>query len=147
MANENNVLGLNLNVSQEFIANTLKDAVNLALANALDSKNECLTKIIDAALSVKVNANGVISNYTSENKYSFIDYYVKNALMEETKCVLKEIMEERKEEIHNQLKKQIRTTKFTNEFCKHFCDSMNDVMSNMYRTNVSVNFEKIENRY
>lgn len=140
--NEQNVLGLNLNVSQEFIAQAIRNAVNLSIASVLDDKDKVLQEIVASALSTKVNERGVVSNYSSENKYNFIEFFVRNALLEETKEVLKEIVSERKEEIHKMIKKQIQNTKFTNKFCECFCDGIAEAIGNEYRTKVELSFEK-----
>lgn len=140
--NEQNILGLNLNVSQEFIAQAIRNAVNLSIASVLDDKDKVLQEIVASALSTKVNEKGVVSNYSSENKYNFIEFFVRNALLEETKEVLKEIVSERKEEIHKMIKKQIQNTKFTNKFCECFCDGIAEAVGNEYRTKVELSFEK-----
>ena len=138
------LLGLNLNVSQEFIANTLKNAVNIALANALDQKDKCLQNIIESALSVKVNENGKIATYSSEQKYSFVEYYVRNAIMEEAKEVLKEIVAERKNELHKMLKKQLSSAKFASSFMESFVGGMLGAFEDTYRSKINISFEKIE---
>lgn len=140
--NEQNVLGLNLNVSQEFIAQAIRNAVNLSIASALDDKDKVLQEIVASALSTKVNEKGIVSNYSSENKFNFIEFFVRKALLDETKEVLKEIVTERKEEIHRMIKKQIQTTKFTNKFCELFCDGITGAIGNEYRTRVELSFEK-----
>lgn len=140
--NEQNILGLNLNVSQEFIAQAIRNAVNLSIASVLDDKDKVLQEIVASALSTKVNEKGVVSNYSSDNKYNFIEFFVRNALLEETKEVLKEIVSERKEEIHKMIKKQIQNTKFTNKFCECFCDGIAEAVGNEYRTKVELSFEK-----
>ena len=137
------LLGLNLSVSQEFIANTLKNAVSMALANALDQKDKCLQNIIESALSIKVNEKGQISTYSSENRYSFVEYYVRNAIMEETKEVLKEVVAERKNELHKMIKKQLSSAKFANSFMETFVGGMLGAFESSYRSNVSISFEKI----
>lgn len=137
------LLGLNLNVSQEFIANTLRNAVSMAIANALDQKDKCLQNIIESALSVKVNENGDIARYSSEQKYSFVEYYVRNAIMEESKEVLKEVVAERKNELHKMLKKQLSSAKFANNFMETFVGGMLGAFENTYRSNVNITFEKI----
>jgi len=145
MANKENeqLLGLNLSVSQEFIANTLKNAVSMALANALDQKDKCLQNIIESALSVKVDERGKISAYSSENRYSFVEYYVRNAIIEETKEVIKEIVAERKNELHKMLKKQLSSAKFANTFMETFVGGMLGAFEQTYRSNINISFEKI----
>lgn len=138
------LLGLNLNVSQEFIANTLKNAVSMAIANALDQKDKCLQNIIESALSVKVNESGKISTYSSENRYSFVEYYVRNAIMEEAKEVLKEVVAERKNELHKMLKKQLSSAKFANAFMETFVGGMLGAFESTYRSNINISFEKRE---
>ena len=138
------LLGLNLNVSQEFIAKTLKDAVSIALANALDQKDKCLQNIIENALSVKVNEHGEIARYSSDQKYSFVEYYVRNAIMEEAKEVLKEIVAERKNELHKMLKKQLSSAKFANTFMETFVGGMLGAFESTYRSNINISFEKRE---
>lgn len=138
------LLGLNLSVSQEFIANTLKNAVNIALANALDQKDKCLQNIIESALSVKVDEKGKISAYSSDNRYSFVEYYVRNAIMEEAKEVLKEVVAERKNELHKMLKKQLSSAKFANNFMETFVGGMLGAFEDTYRSNINIAFEKRE---
>lgn len=138
------LLGLNLNVSQEFIAKTLKDAVSIALANTLDEKDKCLQNIIESALSVKVDDKGKISAYSSDNRYSFVEYYVRNAIMEETKEVLKEVVAERKNELHKMLKKQLSSARFANAFMETFVGGMLGAFESTYRSNINISFEKRE---
>ena len=102
-----NIVGLDLNIDNDYLAEAVKQTVIMGIAESLNGKNEIISQIVNSVLSTKVDKNGNISNYSSDNKYSLIDFYVRKTLKEIAIEEIKNICEERKPEIREIIRREL----------------------------------------
>jgi predicted transcriptional regulator len=137
-----NIVGLDLNIDQNYLENAVQQTVIMGIAEALNGKNEITSQIVKCVLSQRVSEKGTVSTYDRDNKYSLLEFYVRKALEEETRAVLKQMVEEKRPEIHEMIRKELSKKTTLNKFCNSFIDAVQGSLDNYYRTKIEVLFDK-----
>ena len=79
-----NIVGLDLNIDQDYLADAVKQTVIMGISESLNGKNEIVSQIVKMVLTTKVDKTGKISSYSSDNKYTLLEYYVQKMIKEVT---------------------------------------------------------------
>lgn len=141
------IVGLDLNIDQDYLAQAVKQTVMIGISEALNGKNEIVSQLVNSILTTKVDENGKISSYDSYNKYTLIDVYVKNLLRDEIKTVVKEIIEDQRSEVQEVIRKAINKTKFRNGVVEAVMNGMIQQIGSDYNTKINVDITKKERDY
>lgn len=147
MANESSLFGLDLKIDQEAITGVIKQMVNAGIVQALDEKNNIASSIVNQVLSMKVDDEGKVSSYSSYNKYTLLEYCVKQMIKDESLNVIKEVMEEKREDIRGMIKREMSKKETIDSFYKAFLSGVVDSIDSTYRTTINVSVNKKEERY
>lgn len=102
---------VNLSISKEVINPIIKEKVNQIVLNALGGTEELVKNVVDSIVNQKVNIEGKISNYSSDNKYNWLDVVVTKQIKEAVKAELEEQIKNSSSEIRKALIEQIQTKK------------------------------------
>jgi hypothetical protein len=106
-------------------AQIAREAVSAKLTEAMIGSEDMVRKIVVAAMEQKVNSNGQISQYRSDNNTSFVEWLAQDLMREATKAVLKDRVERLRPvlevEIEKHLKKNVRSiaVALTDSFIVH----------------------------
>lgn len=142
-----NIVGLDLNVDQDFLADAVKQTVLMGISEALNGKNEIVSQIVNMTLKTKVTEKGTISSYERDNKYTLLEYYVQKMISKITGEELQRIVDERRPEItkaiREELSKKVNYTKFVDSFI----DNVSSAINNSWVPKIEVNFEQRKNDY
>lgn len=137
-----NIVGLDLNIDQDYLSKAVEQTVIVGISEALNGKNEIVSQIVKSVLSTKVDKDGKISSYNSDNRYSLIELYVRKTLKEIAIEEIKNICEERKPEIREIIRKELTKKASTQKFVDKFFDCMVENLDNQWKTTINVDFEK-----
>ena len=137
-----NIVGLDLNIDQDYLAEAVKQTVMMGISESLNGKNEIVSQIVKMVLSTKVDKNGKISNYNSDNKYTLLEFYVRSAIEEITRDELQALVNERKpgitQAIRTELAKKVNYTKFVDSFFA----GVESALDNTWVPKINVEFAK-----
>lgn len=137
-----NIVGLDLNIDQDYLAEAVRQTVIMGISESLNGKNEIVSQIVKMTLSTKVTDKGIISSYERDNRYTLLEYYVKKMISEVTAEELQKIVDERKPEItkaiREELSKKVNYTKFVDSFIGNVSSAVN----NIWVPKIEVNFDK-----
>lgn len=124
-----NIVGLDLNIDQDYLADAVKQTVMMGIAESLNGKNEIVSQIVNMVLKQKVNKEGKISNYDRDNVYSLLEFYVrkliKDVLCEEMQTMVEEHREEITKTIRAELQKKVNYNKFVDAFIGNVSSAIN----------------------
>ena len=134
-------LGMSLEISQEYIDKLTKDLLTESLIETLDAKNTIVESIVSSVLSVKVNDEGRVSSYNSENKYTYLEWLVRKMIKEEIKSVTTEVLEEKRGDIRSAIRKEVNKKATMNKFVDAFFSTVTENLENKYRTEIDINFD------
>jgi len=137
-----NIMGLDLKIDEKYIGEIVKNVVQASIAEALGAKDDLVHTAIKTMLMTKVDKNGKVSTYSSENKFNLIDYYVHSTVTEMCKELAVEIITEHREAIKKELKKQLSSERSIEAFTKTMIDKTVENLNNEWQPSIEVNFEK-----
>lgn len=136
-----NIVGLDLNIDQDYLSEAVKQTVLMGISEALNGKNEIVSQIVKMTLNTRVDGTGKISSYQRDNQYTLLEYYVRKMLKEVTAEELQKIIDERKPEItkaiRDELSKKVNYTKFVDAFISNVANAINS----SWVPRIEVNFE------
>ena len=142
-----NIVGLDLNIDQDYLAEAVQQTVIMGISEALNGKNEIVSQIVKMTLNTRVSDKGTISSYGRDNKYTLLEYYVRKMISEVTAEELQKIVDERKPEItkaiREELSKKVNYTKFVDAFIGNISSAIN----NVWVPKIEVNFDKRPEEY
>lgn len=135
-----NIIGLDLNVDQDYLAEAVRQTVIMGISESLNGKNEIVSQIVKMTLNTKVSDKGTISNYERDNRYTLLEYYVRKAISEVAAEEMQTIVNERKPEIakaiREELSKKVNYTKFVDAFI----DNVSTAVTNTWVPKIEINF-------
>ena len=76
-----NIVGIDLNVDNNYLNEAVKSIVMTGIAETLD-KDKIVNGLVKAVLETKVDKEGRISSYSSDNRYTLLEVYVNNIIRE-----------------------------------------------------------------
>lgn len=124
-----NLANMNLEINEEVIQTIFKDTLNQAIVSAMGNKEEYMTALVNSALSQKVNEEGKVSNYSYDNKYSFLDIQIKNTIRSAADEAIKEYLNDNKELlkriVKREMEKEENKSALVNAFVRGAVDTFN----------------------
>ena len=141
--NENkNIFGLDLKVDQDYIAEAVKQSVLMGIAESLNGKNEIVSQIVSMTLQTKVDKTGKISSYSSDNKYTLLEYYVREMIKEVTAEEMKNMVNEHREEIAKTIRAELQKKVNYNKFVDAFIDNVASAVNSSWCPRIEVEFSQ-----
>lgn len=139
-----NIVGLDLNVDQNYLAEAVQQSVMLGIAESLNGKNEIVSQIVNAVLNTKVDRKGCISNYPSNNEQSLLEYYVKNLITDVAKEEMQAMVEEKRPEITKMIRQELQKKVNYEKFVDAFIDNVSSAVSNSWCPKINIEFEQLQ---
>ena len=142
MSENKNIFGLDLKVDQDYIAEAVKQSVLMGIAESLNGKNEIVSQIVKMTLSTKVDIHGKISSYSSDNKYTLLEYYVREMIKEVTAEEMKNMVNEHREEIAKTIRAELQKKVNYNKFVDAFIDNVASAVNSSWCPRIEVEFSQ-----
>lgn len=139
-----NIVGLDLNIDQDYLAEAVKQTVMMGISESLNGKNEIVSQIVKMVLSTKVDKTGKISNYDRDNKYTLLEFYVRSAIEEITCDELQALVNERKPEITQAIRAELAKKVNYTKFVDSFFTGVESALSNTWVPKINVEFAKCD---
>ena len=137
-----NIVGLDLNVDQDFLAKAVQESVMMGISESLNGKNEIVSQIVKMVLTTKVDETGKISSYSRDNEYTLLDYYVTKMIKEVTAEEMQKMVDEHREDItkaiRSELSKKVNYTKFVDAFI----NNVSSAVDKSWFPKIEVKFEQ-----
>lgn len=137
-----NIVGLDLNIDQDYLANAVKQTVMMGISESLNGKNQIVSQVVKMVLETKVDKTGKISTYSGDNKYTLLEFYVTKMIRQVTEEELLNLVNEHREEITKAIRTQLTKKVNYNKFVDRFIDSVSSAVSNTWCPSIEVKFEQ-----
>ena len=148
MAESKNLMGLNLNVDSELMAEAAKEAIIAGVASALEMKEQLVSEFVKSMLSEQVRiSDGRAKEYSSDKCCSRMEYIVRKAFNEIVKEELAKMLEEQKPVLRDLIRKEFQKKQVQSQFVEMFMKSLTDSITNQYSTIVNLEFKEKRDRY
>ena len=139
-----NIVGLDLNIDQDYLANAVKQTVMMGISESLNGKNQIVSQIVSMVLNTKVDKSGKISAYSSDNKYTLLEFYVMKMIREVTAEELQNLVNERREDITKAIRSELAKKANYNKFVDGFIDNISSAINNTWVPKIEIQFEQME---
>lgn len=137
-----NIVGLDLSIDQDYLAEAVRQTVMMGISESLNGKNEIVSQIVKMVLSTKVDKNGNVSSYSNDNKYTLLEFHVRRAIEEITSEELQALVNERKPEITQAIRAELAKKVNYTKFVDSFFTGVESALSNTWVPKINVEFDK-----
>lgn len=137
-----NIVGLDLNIDKDYLAEAVKQTVIMGISESLNGKNEIVSQIVKMTLNTRVNDKGIISTYSSDNKYTLLEYYVRKMIKEVTAEEMNKMVEEHREDIAKAIRAELQKKVNYNKFVDRFIDNISNAVNNSWCPKIEVSFDQ-----
>jgi hypothetical protein len=139
---EQNNGNVSLTISKEIVTPIVQAKIQEAILAAMGGKEEILKKVVHEVLNKKVGYDGKESNYSSDNKYSWLDAVVTAQIKEAVQVELKNVISESTVEIRKALISQLKSNKGASKVADAILSGLAQTFTSEYRSSVIVQFGK-----
>lgn len=129
---------ISLEISKEIVTPIVEAKIKAAITAALGSKEEVIATLADKILFQKVTSSGTVSNYSSDNKYNWIDVVFTNQIKKVIEEELKSKVNESAEAIKAALVKHLKTAKGANAVATALLAGLSDTFTNSWRSKLDI---------
>lgn len=141
---KNNILGVDLKIDQEYIANCVKDVVKASMSEALGSSEKITKEVVQQLLNTKVDKDsGKISN-SSWGTEPIIDHYLRTEITEVVKEEVKEAINKKRGVLKDMIGKELQKKSNLEKFVDSFINNTAEQLERGYRTTIDIQFTKKE---
>lgn len=95
-------------VGEELVKPIIRDQVAAAIAAQLGDPAKLMQELVGKALNQKVNAHGKVGNYSSDNKYPFLEALAANAIRQAAREAFEEIVKQEQPRIRAAVESHLR---------------------------------------
>ena len=142
MAQEQKIVEVQTNVSQEFIAGSVQEVVKAAIVNALGNPEKLVRRAIGDVLDMPVSkANGKPSD-SRWDSMPFIDWLVMDAVKTTVKECIAEVIHEDRDSFKEAVLHQLRTKKMKNKIAEAFIAAILGSAEDDWKMPITVQFEE-----
>ena len=136
-----NIVGIDLNVDNNYLNEAVKSIVMTGIAETLD-KDKIVNGLVKAVLETKVDKEGRISSYSSDNRYTLLEVYVNNIIREIDKEEMKKLVEEKRTKMQEIIRRELNKRATLDKFVDAFISNNLDNLDSNWKTKISVEYEK-----
>ena len=124
---------VNLSISKDLVNPIIQAKINEAVVSALGGTEELLRKVVDNIMNTKVSDKGIISGYSSDNKYTLLEIMVKNKIEDSLRKAIDTMLSEHQDKLKEAMIKYLQSKKGLEGF-----------VSSMLTNTISLNDAKIK---
>ena len=148
MAESKNLMGLNLNVDSELMAEAAKEAIIAGVASGLEMKESLVSEFVKSMLSEQVRIeDGRTKQYSSDKCCSRMEYIVRKAFSDIVREEIAKMLEEQKPVLRELIRKEFQKKQVQSQFVEMFMTSLADSVTDRYSTTINVEFAAKKERY
>lgn len=136
-----NIVGIDLNVDNNYLNEAVKSIVMTGIAETLD-KDKIVNGLVKAVLETKVDKEGRISSYSSDNRYTLLEVYVNNIIREIVKEEMKKLVEEKRTKMQEIIRRELNKRATLDKFVDAFISNNLDNLDSNWKTKISVEYKK-----
>jgi len=136
---------VSLTISKE-IVNPIVDAkIKDAIIAAMGGQSQLIEKVVTQVLSTKVDSEGKVNSYSSENKHSWLDVVVTKQIKAAVEEQLKSVVADCSTQIREELIKQLQSKKGASKIAEALVTCLAGSFANNWTSHFQVSFEGRKN--
>ena len=135
---DNNMI--NLEVDKDLIANIMTKQIQTAIAANMGNPEEFIQNVIGLALRQKVNSDGNVGRYSSDNKYDYIEVLARQNIKKIAQNLMEEWIEENADLLKDTLKKELSKKSSMNRLTKAYMTAFENSLSATWNFKADIKF-------
>jgi hypothetical protein len=135
---------ISLNVDESIILPIVKKKIEAKIAETLITPEELVEKVVSLALKQKVNKEGKVGHYSSDNSYDFLEIITKNAIQEKAREALKKWLDVNSEKIKQAVLKELNSKDRQKTIAKAYLNAIENSLKCNWRMNCNISFSEYE---
>lgn len=136
-----NIVGLNLDIDDNYLAEAIKNTVMTGIVESLD-KDKIVSGLVNTVLETKVDKDGCISRYSSDNTHTLLEVYVNKMIRDVIKEEMKKLVEEKRPKMQEIIRKELNKKATLDKFVDAFISNNLDNLDSNWKTKISVEYQK-----
>lgn len=139
-----NLMGLNLSVNSELIADAVRETIIASIAEGLGNKEAIIHEFVNSVMTDRVLVeNGERPRgYSSEKTCSRLEYVIRKAITEIAREEVINMVEEQKPVLRELIRKEFAKKNVQSELVQMFMDSVKGAIENPYWAKINIGFER-----
>lgn len=137
---ENNNPNISLTISKEIVNPIVNAKIQEAILSAMGGGDILIAKAVDYLFNQKVDSNGKISTYQSDNKYTWLEVNVTNQIRKAVEDATKEVLLSRQDILKAAIIKQLSSKKGIEQLAEAI---IKGTMPQQYSSRIDVKFERL----
>ena len=133
---------LSMNIPGEVVERAVRDKISAAIARELGNPATVIREAVGLALTQKVNRKGIVSPYTSDNKYTFLEVMATNMIQGAAREALKDYLETHRAALRASIEEAI--TKDKSKLAQALVDAFAHGVDLPYRTTINIELNPLE---
>ncbi len=132
---------VSLTISKEIVTPIVEAKVKEAILAALGGSDAVIRQVVDQIINQKVDTNGKISSYSSENKFSWIDVAVKDQIKRVAEEEIRTVIAESSSAIKDEIIKSLQSKKGASQVANVMLAALSKTLSSSYSSKIDVFIE------
>lgn len=134
---------VSLTISQDLVNPIVQAKIKEAVVEALGGTNILIEKVVDNIIKQKVDVNGKVNSYSSENKYGWMDFILTQQIEKVSKEAIIEVISSQSQNIKDELIRQLQTKKGSSLVASALLDSMNGTFTQNWRSTFKIDLLRL----
>lgn len=115
---------VNIQVNPEVVRPIIEAKIQSAIIEAMQGTDKLIEQFVIMILNLKVSNDGKVSNYSSDNKYTYLYILVRDVIKKACEEAIKEEVEKRRPEFKAAIEKEIKSAAGRNKLVGAFLDTI-----------------------
>lgn len=135
---------VSLKIDEAMVSSVLEKQIQAAIVQQLGNQDDLIAQAVKVALSQKVNNKGKVGEYSSYNKYDFLEVLAGKSIREAAKAALHEWLEENKGKIRDAVLKELKTPSRQRSIAVAYADAIEHSLTNSWDMRCNIEFKERE---
>lgn len=135
---------MTVGISQELVKTIVETHVKAAITEALGGGEQLINKVVTAIINQKVDKDGKVSSYSSENKYNWLDIVLTKQIQDLVVAEIKEQLLSMSSPIKKCIIKNLKTNEGAQAVADGLLCALNGTFERRWASNITINLKKSE---
>ena len=139
-----NIIGLDLNLDQEYIEKSVQSIVKAAIVTALGDQGTIIKKAIDSTINCYVDSSGKKVEKGSWRARPFLDWLAEKTVEDVARECFVEIVNKNKDKLREEILEQLKQKKWQKDVAGAFMRTLLDSTEKTWLAPISITFAEPE---
>ena len=138
---------VSLEVGADVVRPIIEKRIAAAIAEELGGAEAMIEKMVASALSVKVNRDGFVSKYSSDNKCDFVEAVTGKTIRGAAQEAMKQWAKDNSQKIKDAIIKEMMKPTSCRKLAKAFAEAATNSIAISWKPTINVEFSPRSDRY